>query len=284
MLLISSGQVFSQNPDEKAFSLPGHDQYITVTGHVIDKHEGDTIGFGEVSVRRNNNIPVVSINENGNYSIHARPDDILVFSVIGYNRQEIAIDGRTIIDVEMDCEDCGRYFPGKGQRQAAHDFCVLATHNFNSWGYGVEYAYLPQINNPYPFFNRVIRYADLNLRVQHSLHSGSDLRIFPHIRISAPFSIPLFTSRQRLSPFVSSGYYFDTNFKEILQHDWGVGGGVKTRLAFIHLKGQDSKHLIINFTTGYTAYLGEKRKNSIYMGLTFYLSKMFVLNKTKMNK
>lgn len=280
MILISVGQVFSQNFAEETSLSSIHAQHITVTGHVVDKYDRDTVWYVNISVRnnkvRNDSIPVVSINESGYYSIHARPDDILVFSALGYNIQEIAIDGRTIIDVEMDCEDCGRYLPGKGQRQAAHDFTALAVYAFNGWGYGAEYAYLPQINNPYPFFNRIMRYADFNIRLQNVHYSDSEVRVFPHIRISSPFSIPLFSAHQKLAPFIGVGYYFDTNFKDILRHNWGVGGGLKTRLAFIDFKGQANRYMIINLMAGYTAYLGDQRKNHFYLGLRFYLSKPFV--------
>lgn len=285
LILISPGQIFSQNLDGEAFLSSVH-EYITVTGHVVDKYEGDTLWYVNISVKnnkaRNDSIPVATISEKGYYSIHARLDDILVFSAIGYNTQEIAIGGRTVIDVEMDCEDCGRYFPGKWERSAVHDVSILATDVFNRWNYGAEYAYLPRVSNPYNFLSKVMWHADLNLRVQGLSHSGSDLRIFPHMRIYLPFSIPYYTTHKRMSPFVYGGYYFDTSFKSISEHDWGVGAGIKTRLAFVNYKNPLSRdkwnnyrYMNINLVTGYTAYMGDKKKNNFYLGLSFYLSRPF---------
>lgn len=258
------------------FSSSVHAQYITITGYVIDKYERDTLWFAYVSVKNNrDSIPTVRTNENGYYSISVKPNDVLVFSCIGYISQEVIVDGRTTIDVEMDCEDCGRYFPGIWERQTAHDFSVLVTDVFNDWGCGFEYAYLPRISSSYGFFNKALRCTDLNFKVQGLSRHDSDWRIFPHIKISTPYSILLFSTRQKFVPFVSTGYYFDTNFKNIPRHNWGIGGGFKTRLAFIDFKGRAGRYMIISFTAGYTAYMGDKRKNSIDLGLRFYLSSVF---------
>ena len=258
-----------------AFSVLGQVQPITVKGCVIDKHEREPVWNAYVSVK-GDSVAVIQTDENGYYSINAGLNDILVFSIVGYNTQEIAIGGRTTINVEMDCEDCGWLGSTKGLRQPAHDFSAIATYAFDGWGYGLEYAYLPQISRSYSLLGKTLRYADFNFRAQSLPYSSGDVRFFPHVRISAPFSIPLFTTRQKLYPFVSVGYYFDTDFSQVRRHDWGVGGGFKTRLAFIDLKGRASRYMVVSLVAGYTAYMGVAKKDNIYLGLKFYLSRAFI--------
>lgn len=254
--------------------LLGYSQPITVTGQAVDKYDRTPV-FGVYISVKNDSVSTTRTDENGHYTINAKPNDILVFSFIGYNTQEVAINGRTAIDVEMDCEDCGRYLPGKDQRQAVHDFSILATYGFNDWSYGIEYAYLPQIYNTQCLFNRALRYTDLNLRIQNVPHSGNDSRFFPHLRIAMPFAIPLFTSQQKLYPFFSAGYYFDSDFKSVSRHGWGLGGGLKTRLAFIDFRDKASRFMAIYLTAGYTAFFEKEKKHNVYLGLRFYLSKAF---------
>jgi hypothetical protein len=82
--------------------------------------------------------------------------------------------------------------------------------------------------------------------------------------------VPLFTKRQRLYFFVDAGYYFDTDFKKIGSNNFGFGAGFKTRLASVNVSSY--KYLDGEYTT----FLGAEKKNNIYLGLSFYLGKMFI--------
>lgn len=251
--------------------LSGYAQTITVTGLVIDKYDRAPVWNAYVYVK-SNGYHMVQTDEDGCFSIEAMPNDVLVFSFIGYHTQEVSIDGRSTIAVEMDYED-GGYYISPGERQPAHDFSVMATYTSGSWGYGAEYAYLPPISRTKRLFNKILRYTDLNIRVQSLAHS--ELRFFPHLRVSVPLPVPLFTSRQKLYPFVSAGYYFDTNFKDIPQHGWGVGGGIRTRLAYIDIGKSGYWYMNIHLVAGYTAFINAKQQDNVYLGLRFYFTKAF---------
>ncbi|MCM4154980.1 SusC/RagA family TonB-linked outer membrane protein [Gramella sp. AN32] len=74
-------------------------QEQVVTGNVIDSETGLPL-LGVTIVERGTSNGTVT-DFDGNYSIEAAPEAILVFSMIGYGRQEIPLEGRTTLDVIM---------------------------------------------------------------------------------------------------------------------------------------------------------------------------------------
>ena len=250
-------------------SLSGNAQEITVTGKVIDKHGRFPISYVYVSAKHDSVHKVVT-DDNGYYSINVNPNSILRFSYIGYIEIVIFVNGKTKINIELEEEGNSCY--STKQRSTAHNFSILGTYAFNNWGYGVEYAYIPPINNTENPFNKVLRYTDLNIRIQSLPHSNN-LRFFPHLRISMPVSIPLFT-HQKLSPYINAGYYFDTDFKTIPQHNWAIGGGVNTPLTSVRFK---RKFMNIHLMAGYTLYPKTEKKDFIYLGLKFYLNNIIFI-------
>ena len=73
---------------------------IKVTGKVTCDGEG-VIG-ASVMVKGTSNGTMADID--GKYSINAAPNAILVFSAIGYTTEEVAVDGRTVINVSVNEE------------------------------------------------------------------------------------------------------------------------------------------------------------------------------------
>ncbi len=74
-------------------------QEITVTGTVTDFSDGTTLP-GVAVVVKGTTVGAIT-DEEGNYSISVSPDATLVFSFMGMTTEEVAVEGRNVIDVEM---------------------------------------------------------------------------------------------------------------------------------------------------------------------------------------
>ncbi|MBS0010480.1 MAG: TonB-dependent receptor [Bacteroidales bacterium] len=74
-------------------------QQITVTGTVTDALEGITLPGVNVLVKGTSS--GTTTNADGEYSISLNPDAVLVFSFIGYVQQEIPVNNRTTINVDL---------------------------------------------------------------------------------------------------------------------------------------------------------------------------------------
>lgn len=79
-------------------AFPAFAQTITVKGTVIDK-EGEPLTGASVVVQ--GETLGTATNIDGQYTISAPSDGVLIFSYVGYETQEIAVDGRTEINVTM---------------------------------------------------------------------------------------------------------------------------------------------------------------------------------------
>ncbi len=79
-------------------SFPALAQNVIVTGTV---HESDGEPAIGASVTLKGQTTGVATDIDGNYRIEAPANGTLVFSYIGYNSQEVAVDGRTSIDVTL---------------------------------------------------------------------------------------------------------------------------------------------------------------------------------------
>ncbi|MDT0642244.1 TonB-dependent receptor [Zunongwangia sp. F363] len=84
-------------PEVYAFKGPGNLQH-EVSGTVIDENGSPLPG---VSVFIQGTSTGVATDFDGNYSISADDDAILVFSYVGFGTQEIPVNGRAVIDVVM---------------------------------------------------------------------------------------------------------------------------------------------------------------------------------------
>ncbi|WP_025144065.1 SusC/RagA family TonB-linked outer membrane protein [Pedobacter jeongneungensis] len=78
---------------------------ITVKGHVRDKKDNATMPG--VSVREKGLANAVSTNSSGEYQIRVKDGATLVFSSVGYKTVEVAVNGRTTIDVLIE-DDAGQ--------------------------------------------------------------------------------------------------------------------------------------------------------------------------------
>lgn len=77
-------------------------QQITVSGTVTDAMDGTSLPGVNVIVK--GTTMGTTTNAEGEYSIEARPDAILVFSFIGYVEQEVPVNSRNTIDVELEVD------------------------------------------------------------------------------------------------------------------------------------------------------------------------------------
>ena len=73
-------------------------QQVTITGHITDQDNQPAIGVNIVEQGTTNGAVT---NSNGDYSIAVGSDAVLVYSFIGMITQEVPVNGRSVIDVEM---------------------------------------------------------------------------------------------------------------------------------------------------------------------------------------
>ena len=78
-------------------------QDITVTGTVTDASTGEGI-YGVTVLLQGDNTKYASTDDMGAYSITVPADGVLEVRFMGYTTQEIPVNGRSIIDVEMEIE------------------------------------------------------------------------------------------------------------------------------------------------------------------------------------
>ena len=74
-------------------------QNITVTGNVKDSSTGEFVPFASISVK--GTMTGASTDADGQYSMTVPADGVLVFTSLGYHSAEIFVDGKTVIDVEL---------------------------------------------------------------------------------------------------------------------------------------------------------------------------------------
>lgn len=101
--LASNQQISDQQENllEERQKPDSQDQvFATVTGTVTDATNGGALPGVNVLVKGSTTGTVTDIE--GKYSINVpNEDDILVFSSIGYSPQEVAVNGRTVIDISL---------------------------------------------------------------------------------------------------------------------------------------------------------------------------------------
>lgn len=90
MVLINTGMLAKAQNDASQ---------ISVSGTVTDASTGETMPGVNVIIQNTSQGTVTDTD--GSYSIEVPSDAVLDFSFIGYTRQSVAVDGQTIIDVEL---------------------------------------------------------------------------------------------------------------------------------------------------------------------------------------
>ncbi|UGU15482.1 TonB-dependent receptor [Sinomicrobium kalidii] len=86
-------------PERKQEERQDEGQEEPVTGTVIDADTGTPVPGVNVVVK-NTTVGVIS-DFDGNYSIQAPPDGVLIFSYMGYTTQEIPVQGRSVINITL---------------------------------------------------------------------------------------------------------------------------------------------------------------------------------------
>lgn len=79
--------------------LTSSQQQATVTGKVTDSTTGEAIPGVNVMVK--GSTTGIATNSDGKYSLNAPRNAVLVFSFVGYISQEVAVDGRNVVDVAL---------------------------------------------------------------------------------------------------------------------------------------------------------------------------------------
>ena len=74
-------------------------QDVTVTGKVLDSSTGEPVPFASIQIK--GTLSGGSTDADGNYSILVQNDAVLIFSSIGYQALEIAVDGRESVNVTL---------------------------------------------------------------------------------------------------------------------------------------------------------------------------------------
>ena len=79
------------------FQLQAQDR--TVSGTVTDAMTGEALPGTSVMIKGTSQGTTTSLD--GEFKLEVSADDILVFSFIGYKKQEIEVGARSVIDVQM---------------------------------------------------------------------------------------------------------------------------------------------------------------------------------------
>ena len=74
-------------------------QDIEVTGSVLDASDGTAVPYASVHVK--GTMRGVSADDQGRFSISAPGDGVLVFTCIGYDEKEVAVQGRSVVQVSL---------------------------------------------------------------------------------------------------------------------------------------------------------------------------------------
>lgn len=80
-----------------------NDNFIEIKGQVIDIKSKQPIPGVNVSLKSNSNIRTQT-NETGEFSIAAQPEDILLFTYVGYQIKEIKVGDKKFLNVELEDE------------------------------------------------------------------------------------------------------------------------------------------------------------------------------------
>ncbi|MDD2594381.1 MAG: TonB-dependent receptor [Bacteroidales bacterium] len=75
-------------------------QNISIKGSVADQRGGEPIPFASIQVK--GTMMGTSTDANGQFSIDAPKNGTLIFSFVGYKTQEVAINGRIVINVDLE--------------------------------------------------------------------------------------------------------------------------------------------------------------------------------------
>jgi TonB-dependent SusC/RagA subfamily outer membrane receptor len=76
-----------------------------ITGVVTDAQSGETLPGVNVHIKGTTSGTITDIN--GKYSINASPDDVLVFSFVGYQSQEVTVGNQKTINISLQEESLG---------------------------------------------------------------------------------------------------------------------------------------------------------------------------------
>jgi TonB-linked SusC/RagA family outer membrane protein len=96
---LSFAKTFNSILDSKIITKRNHHDATTVRGTVIDAVSGEILPG--VTVKLKGKKLVTSTDAKGNFSINAEDNDVLVFSNVGYDAAEVAVDGKSVLNVKL---------------------------------------------------------------------------------------------------------------------------------------------------------------------------------------
>ena len=85
-----------------AFALNASAQSLTVKGTITDGSNGDPVPFASILVKGTSNWTTTDID--GKYSVVAPSDGVLSVEILGYASQEVAVNGRSVVDIVLDTD------------------------------------------------------------------------------------------------------------------------------------------------------------------------------------
>ena len=83
-------------------ALSASAQNRTVTGTVTDGANGDPVPFASILVKGTSNWTTTDID--GKYSVVSPADGVLSVEILGYASQEVAVNGRSVVDIVLDTD------------------------------------------------------------------------------------------------------------------------------------------------------------------------------------
>lgn len=243
-----------------------------VTGTVYDSETREPIPFGTVQIKGQTEVSDIDID--GRYSIYANTNDILIFTSPTYKLRTQPIDGHGVMDVFLEAEEplyevsehLGLYGGAIGH-MPYHFFGAFATRTSKRWGYGFDYMYSPGWAFPQNTWHKVMNATGFGIQAVKVNPSDDLWTFYPYLNVN-PFDLFLKSKSwdyySSPSPFVNVGYWFDTDFKSIGEHNIGFGGGIQYGIRqLFRIKGFPN----LTVFAGYSVYAGQSSNNHFYIGL-----------------
>lgn len=288
-----------------AGNVPAQERTFRVSGVVTEENTGEPLIGGIVSVKGTTINIITDID--GKYELSVKTGDILIFSYIGYERQEIPVNNRPIINVVLkeDYPDMGlpsTYYIRSNVYGTArtsisggyHDYmfdvlCSLPYTTSERYGTSVY----DRMKSMLSVGVNVARMRPEKDHVKGSLYFELNMYRWLHIEVKRDYM-----TRFSASPYAITGLYIDALHGEIQSQNFKYGGGGKFSLNYRKFgvgvnagyEGYTRRSLCNNFyfeisprvkgipfwikpKIGYQAFTRQSRDNNFYIGVRIHALK-----------
>ncbi|AGC77383.1 carboxypeptidase-like protein [Nonlabens dokdonensis] len=262
----------------------------TVTGVVSDS---DDVLLGATVVVKGTSV-FAETDFDGNYSLEASPEDVLVFSYTGYDPQEIVVGNKKVINVTLTSDLILCYFPYVPQNQIYLQYGI----NYKTWGAyyknnsnflnsSIEISYATDFENnsqtAVALEKRIYFTNNFSMKIKASTENADfDNMQYHSYKLQSEKDIALFGSYDFLKLQLIGGYL---NYKGKLDFEnYGYGIGIEKKITrflnveanYINWNKVEEYNLRMNYRwrswniTGNYKHLSDYEEFQLGLGYNFY--------------